>query len=66
MESKAGVGGGTMVDLLHEGTVLRESEIPIDHPDATVRTEQRIRIIPSPKVSQNCLPLTNTSNVNQG
>ena len=43
MESKAGVGGGTMVDLLHEGTVLRESEIPIDHPDATVRTEQRIR-----------------------
>ena len=34
--------GGAVVDLLHEGTVLRESENAIiDQLDVTVRTEPR-------------------------
>ena len=37
-----GVGGGAMVDLLHEGTVLRESENEIiDQFEGTVRTDRQ-------------------------
>ena len=40
-DGKTGVGGGAVVDLLHEGTVLRESESEIiDQLEATVRTEE--------------------------
>ena len=40
-DGKTGVGGGAVVDLLHEGTVLRESEI-IDQLEATVRSDQKM------------------------
>ena len=39
-----GVGGGAMVDLLHEGTVLRESENEIiDQFEGTVRKTDRLK-----------------------
>ena len=40
-DGKTGVGGGAVVDLLHEGTVLRESEGEIiDQLEATVRSDE--------------------------
>lgn len=40
-DGKTGVGGGAVVDLLHEGTVLRESESEIiDQLEATVRSDK--------------------------
>ena len=40
-DGKTGVGGGAVVDLLHEGTVLRESEGEIiDQLEATVRSDK--------------------------
>ena len=61
-----GVGGGAMVDLLHEGTVLRESESEIiDQLEATVRSDKNLwRVVVHISLSKNYLPKINT--VDQG
>ena len=45
-DGKTGVASGPVVDLFHEGTVLRESEHDIiDQYDGTVRKDKAISIV---------------------
>ena len=46
MDDKTGGGGGAVVDLIHQGTVLRESENEIIDQIAAVRRRKRKSALP--------------------
>ena len=46
MDDKTGGGGGAVVDLIHQGTVLRESENEIIDQIAAVRRKRKGALLP--------------------